>query len=57
MSYAINFYFLKLPRIDEIFGVNQQFGAKSELKTKIADFSYSTKYTVGSSVVAKQSWL
>jgi hypothetical protein len=38
MSYADNSYFRKPPRIDEQFGVGQQFSIKSELKLKIADF-------------------
>jgi hypothetical protein len=39
MSYAYEFYFRKPPRIDEQFGVGQQFSTKSELKVKIADKS------------------
>jgi MuDR family transposase len=38
MSYADDPYFRKPPRIDEQFGVGQQFGTKSELKLKITDF-------------------
>jgi hypothetical protein len=38
MSYANDLYFRKSPRIDEQFGVDQQFSTKSELKLKIADF-------------------
>jgi hypothetical protein len=38
MSYADEPYFCKPPRIDEQFGVGQQFRTKSELKVKIADF-------------------
>jgi hypothetical protein len=38
MSYADDPYFHKPPRIDEQFGVGQQFNIKSELKMKIADF-------------------
>jgi hypothetical protein len=38
MMYAYEPYFHKPPRIDEQFGVSQQFSAKSELKVKIADF-------------------
>jgi hypothetical protein len=38
MSYADEPYFHKPPRIDEQFGVGQQFSTKSELKVKIADF-------------------
>jgi hypothetical protein len=38
MPYADDPYFRKPPRIDEQFGVNQQFSTKSELKLKIADF-------------------
>jgi hypothetical protein len=38
MSYADEPYFCKPPRIDEQFGVGQQFSTKSELKVKIADF-------------------
>jgi hypothetical protein len=38
MSYADNPYFQKPPRIDEQFGVSQQFSTKSELKLKITDF-------------------
>jgi MuDR family transposase len=38
MSYADEPYFRKPPRIDEQFGVGQQFSTKSELKVKIADF-------------------
>jgi hypothetical protein len=39
MSYADESYFHKPPRIDEQFGVGQQFSTKSELKVKIADKS------------------
>jgi MuDR family transposase len=38
MSYADEPYFRKPSRIDEQFGVGQQFSTKSELKVKIADF-------------------
>jgi MuDR family transposase len=38
MSYADEPYFRKPPRIDEQFGVGQQFSTKSELKVKIVDF-------------------
>jgi hypothetical protein len=38
MSYADEPYFRKPPRIDEKFGVGQQFSTKSKLKVKIADF-------------------
>jgi hypothetical protein len=38
MSYADEPYFRKPHRIDEQFGVSQQFSTKSELKVKIADF-------------------
>jgi hypothetical protein len=38
MSYADDPYFHKSPRIDEQFGVGQQFSTKSELKLKITDF-------------------
>jgi MuDR family transposase len=38
MSYADELYFRKPPRIDEQFGVGQQFSTKSELKVKIVDF-------------------
>jgi hypothetical protein len=38
MSYADEPYFRKPLRIDEQFGVGQQFSTKSELKVKIADF-------------------
>jgi hypothetical protein len=38
MSYADDPCFRKSPRIDEQFGVSQQFSIKSELKLKIADF-------------------
>jgi hypothetical protein len=38
MTYADEPYFRKPPRIDEQFGVGQQFSTKSELKVKIADF-------------------
>jgi hypothetical protein len=38
MSYAYNPYFRKTPRIDEQFGVGEQFSTKSELKLKIIDF-------------------
>jgi hypothetical protein len=38
MMYAYEPYFHKPPRIDEQFGVGQQFSVKSELKVKIADF-------------------
>jgi hypothetical protein len=38
MSYADEPYFRKPPRIDEQFGVGQQFLINSELKVKITDF-------------------
>jgi hypothetical protein len=38
MSYANDLYFHKPPRIDEQFGVGQQFSTKSELKLKITNF-------------------
>jgi hypothetical protein len=38
MSYADELYFRKPPRIDEQFGVGQQFSTKLGLKVKIADF-------------------
>jgi MuDR family transposase len=38
MSYADEPYFRKPPRIDEQFGVGQQFSTKSELKVKIINF-------------------
>jgi hypothetical protein len=38
MSYADDFYFRKLPRIDKQFNVGLQFSTKFELKFKIADF-------------------
>jgi hypothetical protein len=38
MPYVDEPYFRKPPRIDEQFGVGQQFSTKSELKVKIADF-------------------
>jgi hypothetical protein len=38
MAYPSEPYFHKPPRIDEQFGVGQQFSTKSELKVKIADF-------------------
>jgi hypothetical protein len=38
MSYANEAYFRKPSRIDEQFGVGQQFRTKSELKVKIANF-------------------
>jgi MuDR family transposase len=38
MSYAYEPYFHKPPRINEQFGVGQQFSAKSELKVKIVYF-------------------
>jgi hypothetical protein len=38
ISYADDPYFCKLPRIDEQFGVGQQFSTKLELKLKIVDF-------------------
>jgi hypothetical protein len=38
MPYADEPYFHKRPRIDEQFGVSQQFSIKSELKVKIIDF-------------------
>jgi hypothetical protein len=38
MSYTDNPYFHKPPRINEIFGIGQQFGAKFKMKTKIIDF-------------------
>jgi hypothetical protein len=38
MPYADEPYESKPPRIDEQFGVGQQFSTKSELKVKIADF-------------------
>jgi hypothetical protein len=47
MSYADEPYFRKPPRIDEYFGVGQQFLTNSELKVKIADFSCSTEYRIG----------
>jgi hypothetical protein len=40
MSYADDLYFHKLSRIDEKFGVGQQFSTKSELKLKITDFHF-----------------
>jgi hypothetical protein len=38
MSYANEIFFRKPPRINEQFGVGQQFSTKSELKVKIVDF-------------------
>jgi hypothetical protein len=38
MLYADEPYFRKPPRIDEQFGVGQQFSIKSDLKVKIVDF-------------------
>jgi hypothetical protein len=38
MSYIDEPYFRKSPKIDEQFGVDQQFSTKSELKVKIVDF-------------------
>jgi hypothetical protein len=38
MPYADDSYFHKPPRINEQFGVGQQFSTKSELKLKIIDF-------------------
>jgi hypothetical protein len=38
MPYTDEPYFCKPPRIDEQFGVDQQFSTNSELKMKIADF-------------------
>jgi hypothetical protein len=38
MPYAEDSYFHKSPRIEEQFGVGQQFSTKLELKLKIADF-------------------
>jgi hypothetical protein len=38
VSYTDNSYFHKPHRIDKIVGVNQQFGVKFELKTKIINF-------------------
>jgi hypothetical protein len=38
MSYVDDSYFHKPPRIDEQFGVGQQFSTKSKLKLKIVDF-------------------
>jgi MuDR family transposase len=38
MSYVDESYFRKPPRIDEQYGVGQQFSTKSELKVKITDF-------------------
>jgi hypothetical protein len=38
ISYADVPYFHKSPRIDEQFGVGQQYNTKSELKLKIIDF-------------------
>jgi MuDR family transposase len=38
MSYVDEPYFRKPPRIDEQFGVGQQFSTKLELKVKIVDF-------------------
>jgi hypothetical protein len=40
MLYADEPYFRKPPRIDEQFGVGQQFSTKSELKVKIANFHF-----------------
>jgi hypothetical protein len=40
MLYADEPYFRKPPRIDEQFGVGQQFSTKSELKVKIANFYF-----------------
>jgi hypothetical protein len=37
MMYAYEPYFHKPPRIDEQFGVGQQFSTKSVLKVKITD--------------------
>jgi hypothetical protein len=44
MSYANEPYFRKSPRIDEQFGVGQQFSIKPELKVKIADFHVQRPY-------------
>jgi hypothetical protein len=38
MPYADDPYFRKPPRIDEQFGVSQQFSTKSKLKMKIVVF-------------------
>jgi hypothetical protein len=38
MPYVDELYFHKSPRIDEQFGIGQQFSTKSELKVKFADF-------------------
>jgi MuDR family transposase len=38
MSYTDEPYFHKPPKIDEQYGVGQQFRTKSELKVKITDF-------------------
>jgi hypothetical protein len=38
MPYAADPYFRKPHRIDEQFGVGQQFSIKAELKLKIVDF-------------------
>jgi hypothetical protein len=38
MLYADEPYFRKSPRIDEQFGVGQQFSTKSKMKVKITDF-------------------
>jgi hypothetical protein len=38
MSYIDDPYFCKSSKIDEQFGVSQQFSTKSELKLKIVDF-------------------
>jgi MuDR family transposase len=38
MLYADDLYFRKPSRIDEQFGIGQQFSTKSELKLKITDF-------------------
>jgi hypothetical protein len=38
MSYVDDLYFHKPPKIDEQFGVDQQFSTKSKLKLEIADF-------------------
>jgi hypothetical protein len=38
MPYADEPYFNKSPKIDEQFGISQQFSTKLELKVKIVDF-------------------
>jgi hypothetical protein len=55
MSYADEPYFRKPHRIDEQFGVGQQFSTKSELKVKITYFhvQWNIEFEVTSSSKSK----